>query len=223
MHKSISLSQRVKSSDFGRTIKPYAAVQTGFKWWNVTCLLSVLQEYKACNLEACPEVRRNTPWTPWMPFNVSQGGSRQEQRFRYTCRALLPDPQQLQVGKKKAETRFCPSDGSGACQTDCEWCQYIFGVACFYFWIRPITSQIHLEFTLIHQLCKTCFVEVFVSGFKKCCWWLSCQSATINPMVYSKAAYAKQHWNIRGRFQSNPKLTLSEIKLKRNKRIVTPV
>lgn len=81
---------------------------------------SVLQEYKACNLEACPEVRRNTPWTPWMPFNVSRDGSRQEQRFRYTCRALLPDPQQLQVGKKKAETRFCPADGSGACQTDCE-------------------------------------------------------------------------------------------------------
>ncbi|XP_034720686.1 semaphorin-5B-like [Etheostoma cragini] len=75
-------------------------------------------EYKACNLEACPEVRRNTPWTPWMPVNVSQDGSRQEQRFRYTCRVLLPDPQQLQLGKKKMETRFCPNDGSGACQTD---------------------------------------------------------------------------------------------------------
>ncbi|KAL3045585.1 hypothetical protein OYC64_013784 [Pagothenia borchgrevinki] len=75
-------------------------------------------EYKACNLEACPEVRRNTPWTPWMPVNVSQDGARQEQRFRYTCRALLPDPQQLQLGKKKLETRFCPNDGSGACQTD---------------------------------------------------------------------------------------------------------
>ncbi|KAF7655613.1 hypothetical protein LDENG_00053850 [Lucifuga dentata] len=75
-------------------------------------------EYKACNLEACPEVRRNTPWTPWMPVNVSRDGSRQEQRFRHTCRALLPDPQQLQLGKKKAESRFCPSDGSGACQTE---------------------------------------------------------------------------------------------------------
>ncbi|TWW80372.1 Semaphorin-5B [Takifugu flavidus] len=37
-------------------------------------------EYKACNLEACPEVKRNTPWTPWMPVNVTQGGARQEQR-----------------------------------------------------------------------------------------------------------------------------------------------
>uniref|UniRef100_A0A3Q3AYH7 Sema domain-containing protein n=1 Tax=Kryptolebias marmoratus TaxID=37003 RepID=A0A3Q3AYH7_KRYMA len=75
-------------------------------------------EFKVCNLESCPEVRRNTPWTPWMPVNMSQDGSRQEQRFRYTCRAPLHDPQQLQLGKKKLETRFCPNDGSGACQSD---------------------------------------------------------------------------------------------------------
>ncbi|MED6268776.1 Semaphorin-5B, partial [Characodon lateralis] len=75
-------------------------------------------QYKVCNLESCPEVRRSTPWTPWMPVNVSHDGSRQEQRFRYTCRAPLQDLQQLQLGKKKLETRFCPNDGSGACQTD---------------------------------------------------------------------------------------------------------
>ncbi|KAJ8352828.1 hypothetical protein SKAU_G00243040 [Synaphobranchus kaupii] len=75
-------------------------------------------EYKACNLEACPEVRRNTPWTPWMPVNVTQGGARQEQRVRYTCRAQLPDPHELQFGKRKVETRFCPNDGSSACETD---------------------------------------------------------------------------------------------------------
>ncbi|XP_037127186.1 semaphorin-5B-like isoform X2 [Syngnathus acus] len=75
-------------------------------------------EYKTCNLEACPEVRRNTPWTSWMPVNISQDGSRQEQRYRYTCRALLRDVQQLQLGKKKIETRFCPNDGSGTCQTE---------------------------------------------------------------------------------------------------------
>ncbi|KAM8871971.1 semaphorin-5B-like [Synchiropus picturatus] len=75
-------------------------------------------EYKACNLESCPEVRRNTPWTPWMPVNVSLDGSRQEQRFRYTCRALLSEPQLLQLGRKKMENRFCPNDGTGGCQTD---------------------------------------------------------------------------------------------------------
>lgn len=82
--------------------------------------VSVLQEFKTCNLESCPEVRRNTPWTPWMPVNVSHDGSRQEQRYRYICRALLPRPQQLQLGKKKLETRFCPNDGSEACHSECE-------------------------------------------------------------------------------------------------------
>ncbi|MEE6511646.1 hypothetical protein FKM82_018307, partial [Ascaphus truei] len=75
-------------------------------------------EFRTCNPEACPEVRRNTPWTPWMPVNVTQGGVRQEQRFRYTCRAQLSDPHDLQFGRKKMETRFCPNDGSAACETD---------------------------------------------------------------------------------------------------------
>ncbi|XP_047193282.1 semaphorin-5B isoform X2 [Scophthalmus maximus] len=75
-------------------------------------------EYKACNLEACPEVKRNTPWTPWMPVNVTQGGARQEQRMRYMCRAHLSDPHELQIGRRKVETRFCPNDGTAACETD---------------------------------------------------------------------------------------------------------
>uniref|UniRef100_A0A3Q3MXD5 Sema domain-containing protein n=1 Tax=Mastacembelus armatus TaxID=205130 RepID=A0A3Q3MXD5_9TELE len=75
-------------------------------------------EYKACNLEACPEVKRNTPWTPWMPVNVTQGGARQEQRVRYMCRAHLSDPHELQIGRKKVETRFCPNDGTAVCETD---------------------------------------------------------------------------------------------------------
>ncbi|XP_077392606.1 semaphorin-5B isoform X2 [Festucalex cinctus] len=75
-------------------------------------------EYKACNLEACPEVKRNTPWTPWMPVNVTQGGARQEQRTRYMCRARLADPHQLQMGRRKLETRYCPNDGTATCDTD---------------------------------------------------------------------------------------------------------
>ncbi|KAK0151269.1 Semaphorin-5B [Merluccius polli] len=75
-------------------------------------------EYKACNLEACPEVKRNTPWTPWMPVNVTQGGARQEQRVRYMCRAHLADPHELQIGRRKVETRFCPNDGTALCETD---------------------------------------------------------------------------------------------------------
>ncbi|XP_073087639.1 semaphorin-5B isoform X2 [Manis javanica] len=75
-------------------------------------------EFKTCNPEGCPEVRRNTPWTPWLPVNVTQGGARQEQRFRFTCRAPLPDPHGLQFGRRRTETRTCPADGSGACDTD---------------------------------------------------------------------------------------------------------
>uniref|UniRef100_A0A803KBF5 Semaphorin 5B n=1 Tax=Xenopus tropicalis TaxID=8364 RepID=A0A803KBF5_XENTR len=75
-------------------------------------------EFRPCNSEPCPEVRRNTPWTPWTPVNITQGGARQEQRFRYTCRAQLADPHNLQFGRKKTETRFCPNDGSAACETD---------------------------------------------------------------------------------------------------------
>uniref|UniRef100_A0A8C9YTK0 Semaphorin-2A n=1 Tax=Sander lucioperca TaxID=283035 RepID=A0A8C9YTK0_SANLU len=91
-------------------------------------------EYKACNLEACPEVKRNTPWTPWMPVNVTQGGARQEQRMRYMCRAHLSDPHELQIGRRKVETRFCPNDGTAACETDSKLtsffsaCLYIYSV-----------------------------------------------------------------------------------------------
>lgn len=63
-------------------------------------------------------MRRNTPWTPWLPVNVTQGGARQEQRFRFTCRAPLPDPHGLQFGRRRMETRTCPADGSGTCDTD---------------------------------------------------------------------------------------------------------
>ncbi|KAI4886606.1 hypothetical protein NFI96_000804 [Prochilodus magdalenae] len=76
-------------------------------------------EYKACNLEACAEVRRNTPWSSWYPVNVTVGGARQEQRVRFTCRALLPNPHDLQLGKRKLETRTCPaSSGGPGCETD---------------------------------------------------------------------------------------------------------
>uniref|UniRef100_UPI00398F897E semaphorin-5B isoform X2 n=1 Tax=Pristiophorus japonicus TaxID=55135 RepID=UPI00398F897E len=75
-------------------------------------------EHRACNVDSCPEVRRNTPWTPWMPVNISQNGARHEQRFRYTCRAPLADPHDLQLGKKRVDGRFCPADGTSACSTD---------------------------------------------------------------------------------------------------------
>ncbi|XP_060723445.1 semaphorin-5B isoform X1 [Tachysurus vachellii] len=77
------------------------------------------QEYRTCNLEACPEVRRYTPWSSWYPVNVTVGGVRQEQRVRHTCRAPLADTHLLQLGKRKAETRHCPPAGEApGCETD---------------------------------------------------------------------------------------------------------
>ncbi|XP_040005117.1 semaphorin-5B isoform X1 [Xiphias gladius] len=106
-------------------------------------------EYKACNLEACPEVKRNTPWTPWMPVNVTQGGARQEQRMRYMCRAHLSDPHELQIGRRKVETRFCPNDGTAACETD----------------------------TLVEELLKTPVVRVAGAGWTSWETWSSCSQS----------------------------------------------
>ncbi|CAL8292836.1 unnamed protein product [Arctogadus glacialis] len=82
-----------------------------------------LQEFQACRLEPCPEVRRHTPWSPWAPpwapGNASRpgapGGGRTETRSRYSCRALLPDPRLLTLGGRREETR--PWGGGGR-QTD---------------------------------------------------------------------------------------------------------
>ncbi|XP_035532434.1 semaphorin-5B isoform X2 [Morone saxatilis] len=106
-------------------------------------------EYKACNLEVCPEVKRNTPWTPWMPVNVTQGGARQEQRMRYMCRAHLSDPHELQIGRRKVETRFCPNDGTAACETD----------------------------TLVEELLKTPVVRVAGAGWSSWETWSSCSQS----------------------------------------------
>ncbi|XP_038570673.1 semaphorin-5B-like isoform X2 [Micropterus salmoides] len=108
-------------------------------------------DYKACNLEACPEVKRNTPWTPWMPVNVTQSGARQEQRMRYMCRAHLSDPHELQIGHRKVETRFCPNDGTAACETD----------------------------TLVEELLKTLVVRVAGTGWSSWETWSSCSQSCV--------------------------------------------
>ncbi|MEQ2162881.1 hypothetical protein GOODEAATRI_024477 [Goodea atripinnis] len=38
--------------------------------------------------------------------------------MRYMCRAHLADPHELQIGRRKVETRFCPNDGTVVCETD---------------------------------------------------------------------------------------------------------
>lgn len=78
------------------------------------------QEYQPCNTNPCPELKKTTPWTPWMPVNISDNGGHYEQRFRYTCKARLPDPNLLEVGRQRIEMRYCSSDGTSGCSTDGE-------------------------------------------------------------------------------------------------------
>uniref|UniRef100_A0A674EUJ0 Semaphorin-2A n=1 Tax=Salmo trutta TaxID=8032 RepID=A0A674EUJ0_SALTR len=79
------------------------------------------QEYQSCNTLPCPDLKKTTPWTPWTPVNISDNGGHYEQRFRYTCKARVPDPALLEVGRQRIEMRYCSSDGSTGCSTDGEW------------------------------------------------------------------------------------------------------
>lgn len=79
-----------------------------------------MQEYQSCNTLPCPELKKTTPWTPWTPVNISDNGGHYEQRFRYTCKARIPDPSLLEVGRQRIEMRYCSSDGSTGCSTDGE-------------------------------------------------------------------------------------------------------
>ncbi|KAG5268744.1 hypothetical protein AALO_G00215970 [Alosa alosa] len=76
------------------------------------------QEYQSCNTLPCPDLKKTTPWTPWTPVNISDNGGHYEQRFRYTCKARVPDPNLLEVGRQRIEMRYCSSDGSTGCSTD---------------------------------------------------------------------------------------------------------
>lgn len=88
----------------------------------VRCFPSLwLQEYQSCNTLPCPDLKKTTPWTPWTPVNISDNGGHYEQRFRYTCKARIPDPSLLEVGRQRIEMRYCSSDGSTGCSTDGEW------------------------------------------------------------------------------------------------------
>ncbi|XP_055944138.1 semaphorin-5B-like [Argiope bruennichi] len=71
------------------------------------------QDYKFCNLQSCPEVKKSTPWTPYLRVNQTKDGYF-EQRLRFTCRANVPDESMLKIGHMKKEERFC-HEGSRNC------------------------------------------------------------------------------------------------------------
>uniref|UniRef100_A0A8C9RR46 Sema domain-containing protein n=1 Tax=Scleropages formosus TaxID=113540 RepID=A0A8C9RR46_SCLFO len=77
-------------------------------------------EYQPCNTLPCPDLKKTTPWTPWSPVNISDNGGHYEQRFRHTCRARVPDPGLLEVGRQRVEMRYCSRDGSTGCAPEGE-------------------------------------------------------------------------------------------------------
>ncbi|XP_037041378.1 semaphorin-5A [Bradysia coprophila] len=71
-------------------------------------------DYEVCNTHPCTEVKKMGSWTPWMvQLNGSTGdGGQLERRFRFSCKANVPDANSLKVSLAKEETRICHTDGS---------------------------------------------------------------------------------------------------------------
>lgn len=71
-------------------------------------------DYEECNQQACGDVRRAGPWTPWMvQVNGSMGdGGHVERRFRFACRAAVPEAGAVKVVLDREQTRVCQTDGS---------------------------------------------------------------------------------------------------------------
>uniref|UniRef100_A0A8C7YYH7 Sema domain-containing protein n=1 Tax=Oryzias sinensis TaxID=183150 RepID=A0A8C7YYH7_9TELE len=109
------------------------------------------QEYQSCNTLPCPDVKKTTPWTPWTPVNISDNGGHYEQRFRYTCKARIPDPSMLEVGRQRIEMRYCSSDGSTGCSTDGE-CTVLEFKPLLTFLSDLLDSIRRLIFSLINEL-----------------------------------------------------------------------
>ncbi|XP_064643491.1 semaphorin-5A-like isoform X2 [Lineus longissimus] len=69
-------------------------------------------EYKECNKDMCLEYKKSTPWTPWMISpNKSRKGESQI-RFRFVCKANVPDGSKLRNGHVRSETRLCPHENA---------------------------------------------------------------------------------------------------------------
>uniref|UniRef100_T1IJU2 Semaphorin-2A n=1 Tax=Strigamia maritima TaxID=126957 RepID=T1IJU2_STRMM len=67
-------------------------------------------EYRSCNTQTCNEARKSTVWTPWLKGNISREGY-YELRFRFSCKANVPDSKFIRIGHMKKEERFCLEDG----------------------------------------------------------------------------------------------------------------
>lgn len=65
------------------------------------------QEMRACNTHRCTDRRKASVWTPWLVLNVSESGLVQ-QRFRFICRAPIPERSDIMISSPKNQVRLCP-------------------------------------------------------------------------------------------------------------------
>uniref|UniRef100_A0A8C7YX44 Sema domain-containing protein n=1 Tax=Oryzias sinensis TaxID=183150 RepID=A0A8C7YX44_9TELE len=146
------------------------------------------QEYQSCNTLPCPDVKKTTPWTPWTPVNISDNGGHYEQRFRYTCKARIPDPSMLEVGRQRIEMRYCSSDGSTGCSTDGE---------CTLFSHPPFPTFVRLH---VNSPCRCLFISMFCARDS-----LLCPFHCTRIAKHSTSFWACIHifWHIQKRTTSN--------------------
>ncbi|XP_046396298.1 semaphorin-5B [Ischnura elegans] len=83
-------------------------------------------EYETCNVGIrCLEARRLSQWTPWLAVSGSSsnysypslghgGGARLERRFRFSCRAPVPNASLLRLMPAREDERICQPDGTCA-------------------------------------------------------------------------------------------------------------
>lgn len=64
-------------------------------------------QYETCNTHACPEQRKQTPWTHWYIMNGNSSKQYVQRRFKYSCRGPVQDASQLKVTLYKEEERIC--------------------------------------------------------------------------------------------------------------------
>jgi semaphorin 5 len=71
-------------------------------------------DYEVCNTQACPEVKKMSPWTPWLISSngTTDDGGHWERRFRFVCKAPTADPTTMKITLSKDESRICYPDGT---------------------------------------------------------------------------------------------------------------
>lgn len=71
-------------------------------------------DYETCNTQACPEVKKTSPWTPWLVAlnGTTPNGGHVEKRYKFSCKSIVSDSSSLKITLAKEDTRICEPDGN---------------------------------------------------------------------------------------------------------------